>query len=68
MRANEHLQDGNAEKSRGYARRAPLCYSRESSRDGDEQARLDSTAALVACSVMSCATAAFLVVHGGWGL
>jgi hypothetical protein len=72
MRANQAMPDVNfvnLEQSRGHARRAPLCYSRQTPEDGVDQTRIDPESALIAVySVATCAAAAFLVVYGGWGL
>jgi hypothetical protein len=66
MRANQPMPEV---KSRGHARRAPLCYSRQTPRDKVDQTRIDteSSALIAVYSVVSCA-AAFLVVYGGWGM
>ncbi len=70
MRANQHMPDQNLKQSRGHARRAPLCYSRQAAGDEMNQARTDgeSSVMIAVYGVMTCAAAAFLVVYGGWGL
>ena len=64
MRANQPMP---GVKSRGHARRAPLCYSRPG--DGVYQTRIDreSSALIAIYSIMTCA-AAVLVVYGAWGM
>ncbi len=66
MRANQPMPDV---KSRGHARRAPLCYLRQTARDEVDQTCIntESSALIAVYSVVSCA-AAFLVVYGGWGM
>jgi hypothetical protein len=61
--------DQNMQPLRVRFRRVPLCYSRQPTSDVLDEARigLQSSAVLVASTVVMCAAAAFLVVYGGWG-
>jgi hypothetical protein len=67
MSAHEHIPASNLLDMHIRARRVPLCYSRGTTSEAIDQARIDaqSNAVLMMFSVMTCA-AAFLVVYGGW--
>jgi hypothetical protein len=68
MPADQHMPDKTFEHLRVRPRTAPLCYSRQPTSDGIDQARIDAqdSTVLTVLSAVTCA-ATFLVVYGGWG-
>ena len=69
MPTDQHMPYRTFEHLRVRPRTAPLCYSRQVTSDGIDQARTDaqSSTVLTVLSVVTCATT-FLVVYGGWVL
>jgi hypothetical protein len=69
MTVNQHKADVQIDQLCVDIGRAPLCYSRRTTSEVIDQARIEtqSNAVLAVLSVVTCA-ATFLAVYGGWGL